>query len=119
MRFAAFSSSSNLIAYAFRLGMCSCTVGGSMHVSVMRHQSVALENLPNHAQRELSRACDALPLMVTTLTVALLHLHVCMLHALRAVAINAAMRLHPCREEPYNEVHVRSRIRCCSNIQKS
>jgi hypothetical protein len=32
-----------------------------------------------------------------------------MLHALRAIAINATMRLHPCREEPYHEVHVRSK----------
>jgi hypothetical protein len=58
-------------------------------------------------------------LMVTALAVALLHLHVCMLHALRAVAINAAMRLHPRREVPDKEVHVRSHIRCRNNIQKA
>jgi hypothetical protein len=89
-----------------------------MHVSVMRHLGDVLQNLPNLAQRELARTSDALPLVVAALTVALFDLPVCMLHALRAAAINATMRLHPCREVPYHEVHVRSHIRCCSNIKK-
>jgi hypothetical protein len=57
-----------------------------MHVSMMRHQGVTLENLPNLAhQRELARACDALPLVVVALTVALFRLLVCMLHALHTM----------------------------------
>jgi hypothetical protein len=84
----------------------------------MCHQGAALENLPSLAQRELARACDALYLMVASLTVALSHLYVCVLHVLRAVAINGTMRLHPCREAPCHEVHVRSHIRYCNKIPK-
>jgi hypothetical protein len=65
-----------------------------MHASVMRHQGVVLENLPSHVQHYLSCACDALPLVVATLTVALFHFPIRMLHASRAVANNGAMHLH-------------------------
>jgi hypothetical protein len=84
----------------------------------MCHQGVALNNLPSPAQPKLARACEELSLIVASLTVALFHLYVCVLHALRAVAINATMRLHRCRKVPCREVHVQSHIRCYSNIQK-
>jgi hypothetical protein len=45
-------------------------VGGSVHVSVMCHKGVALENLHSPAKRGLARACDAMSLMVASLTVA-------------------------------------------------
>jgi hypothetical protein len=87
-------------------------------LAVMCHQGAALKNLPSPAQRELARACDALFFMVASLTVALFHILVSVLDGLRAVAINAAMRLHPCRKAPCHAVHVRCHIRCCNNIQK-
>jgi hypothetical protein len=81
-----------------------------MHVSVMRHRGDVLANLPSLAQRELARARNALRLVVAAFTVVLFHLPICMLHALRVVAINATMRLRPCREVLDHEVHVRSHI---------
>jgi hypothetical protein len=56
-------------------------------------------------------------MVVVALTVAGFHLHVCLLHALRVVAINAAMGLKTCREVPYHEVHIRSHIGCSTTIQ--
>jgi hypothetical protein len=56
-----------------------------MHVSMMRHHGDVHANLSSPAQREYARACDASPVVVAALTLALFDLPVCILYALREV----------------------------------